>query len=262
MEVPMEELFETQNIEPSESVRLVVDNLWNAIYGFVDKYQRQSEQLKVIRDENVRLSLENEQAIRRIEDLERLIQELRNEPDDAKFTELETENIRLRKEIEELKLRQNDLFQSSQIPTTSLFDTSEIEPEYRTLQKEYEVALAEVASKDQTIAELKNKILDLENQTDALIKQLLRMEELEKNNEELNTQIEILKQGKEKSELFFEEQQNKILELTQKNDELTKLVEELKSNIHRQSSLDQDLENTKQLLEQKRSEMESIVKEI
>lgn len=258
----MEELFETQNIEPSESVRLVIDNLWNAIYGFVDKYQRQSEQLKVIRDENVRLNLEHEQALRRIEDLERLIQELRNEPGDTKFAELEAENIRLRKEIEELRQRQNDLFQSSQIPTTSLFDTSETEPQYQALQKEYKFALEEVASKDQTIAEMKNKISDLENQTDALKNQLTRMGELEKINAELNAQIEILKQGKEKDELFFEEQQNKILELTNKNDELAKLVEELQYNIHRQSTLDQDLENTKRLLDEKRSEMESIAKEI
>lgn len=258
----MEELFETQDIEPTESVRLVIDNLWNAIYGFVDKYQRQNEQLKVIRDENVRLNLENEQATRRIEDLERLVQELHSERDDAKLAELEAENTRLLKEIEALKQSQSDLSRSSQIPTASLFASMEIESKYQTLQKEYASVLEEVASKDQVIAEMKSKILDIESQAEALRNKSLRMEEIEKVNEELNSQIKMSIREKEKYELLFEEQQEKIMELTQRNDELMKLVEELQSNAQRNSTLEYDLENTTRLLEQKQLEMESIVKEI
>ncbi len=260
----MEELFETQNIEPSESVRIVVDNLWNAIRGFVDKYQRQSEQFKVIRDENIRLNYENEQSTKRIEDLERLVLDLRQEEpgNRERVTELEAENLRLNNEIERLIKREQDLLQSTRVADSTLFVASSYESKTETLQKEYESVLDELSRKDLIIDEMRNKILDLENQINDWISRSTRMEETEKINQELKAQIEQLIQEKQENEFPFEQQNQKLLELTRENDELARSIEESKAYVQRNLILEQELEKTTSLLEQKRSEMESIAKEI
>jgi len=105
----MEELnFEEYQTKPSPTLQIVVDNLWNAIRGFVDKYQRQIEQNRTLASENAELQDELEKLKARTQELEFRLQEQEQQANQEilqelrfKIQELEDDNIRLKIQCDE-----------------------------------------------------------------------------------------------------------------------------------------------------------------
>lgn len=230
----MEELeFDDYTPQPKETLRLVFDNLWNAIYSFVEKYKIQSAKLQELTNENhlfkseidtLRIKLNDfEEKFNRVSFAEKSqeieLLEKKNQELSSKLLELE-ESIKNQKdlleELEHLRL-ENERFRSDLIEKENERKVTQINfANFETIVEQN----ARLTSRNQELslenAQSKKIIEELKKELSSLRQNNIELEKMAKLSQIISEEIGQLEKNLEKVVIEKIEKEREIEQLREK----------------------------------------------
>ncbi len=254
--------FEESKFKPSESVQIVIENLWTAIRGFVEKYKKQVDQNNLLKQENTKLNTLVSELNEKVEKLELDIKTIEAKCSPEEIQRYENIIAQLEEENNSLQLYYEEYQKQKKFLEGSLFGYSDFEDKYRELEGSYKLAKEDIVQKNILINQLNEEILNHKETIAELENKLFQMQEKEKKLLILESKVIELQKYNHELQEQTKQYKNELINLRNQSKELTLLKDQLEKLQKEQSELEKNLEKTVMQKIEKEREVEKLTNEI
>ncbi|MEJ5286949.1 MAG: hypothetical protein CH6_3997 [Candidatus Kapaibacterium sp.] len=254
--------FEDKSLKPSQNLQIVIENLWTAIRGFVEKYQKQVEINEALKQENQSLRLKVQDFETKVEQLEEKLKTIEENysPDiiqkyESVISELREENNFLQMYYEEYK-KQKEFLEGS------LFGYSESDEKLKELEEQLKHAQEDIVQKNLRINQLNDEIMSYKEKIAELENVIIQLEEKEKKLPILEAKIiELQKVNSEQNEQL-KQYKTEIETFRVKSIDYDNLKAQYEQLLSESSELEKNLERTAVQKIEKEREIEHLSSQI
>lgn len=193
--------FDEANLKPSQNLQFAVENLWTAIRGFVEKYQKQVEANEALRQENQTLRQNADELETKVFQLEEKVKSIEENFSPEVIQKYETMIAELREENNFLQMYYEEYQKQKKFLEGSLFGYSESDEKVKELEESLKLAQDNIVQKNLLINQLNDEILGYKERIAELENKVLQLAEKEKKLPILeSTVIELQKINSERQE--------------------------------------------------------------
>lgn len=234
--------FEEDKLKPSESLQVVIDNLWTAIKGFVDKYKKQVQLNNELKEEKSLLLEEISSLNEKVNSLEEQIKQHKEQYSAETIKEYEEKIAQLEDENRELQLYYEEYKKQKEFLEGSLFGTTDYVDKAQELETQLKLAQEDIVKKNIVINELNKEILNHKEKIEELTNIVIVLKEKEERLQVAEAKINELQNENGEKQNLLEQYEEEIQHLQSELLELREIKLKFENSFQEQTELEKNLE--------------------